>query len=92
MESEKLQLLIDLKQIFELSQSRGCWKLNEMKNVSILYEGLCDIITHYENENKKPDPEPESEPESEIEEDPKIMEVTSEIQNNESDNVMEEIN
>ena len=64
--------------------------------VSILYEGLWDIITHYENENKKPDPEPESEPESEIEseleEDPKITEVTSEIQNNESDNVMEEIN
>lgn len=88
METGKLQLLNDLKQIFELSQSRGCWKLNELKNVSILYEGLCDIITHYENENKKP--EPESEPE--LEEDPKITEVTSEIQNNESDNVMGEIN
>tara|TARA_Y100000389_G_scaffold62481_1_gene58524 strand:+ start:487 stop:759 length:273 start_codon:yes stop_codon:yes gene_type:complete len=90
MESEKLNLLIDIKQIFELSQSRGCWKLNELKNLSTLYEGLCDMITHYENENKKPDPEPE--PESELEEDPKITKVTSEIQNNESDNVMEEIN
>jgi hypothetical protein len=48
MESEHLQLLIDIKQIFQLSQSRGCWKLEELKNVGILYEGLCNIIKHYE--------------------------------------------
>ena len=48
MESEHLQTLIDCKQIFELSQSRGCWKLEEAKNVVTLYERLCDIIQHYE--------------------------------------------
>ena len=47
MESEHLQTLIDCKQVFELSQSRGCWKLEEAKNVVILYERLCDIIQHY---------------------------------------------
>ena len=82
MESEKLQLLIDMKQIFELSQSRGCWKLEEVKNVVTLYEGLCNIIKHYENKNQDPEPEP----------DPKISEIISEVENNESDNVMEEIN
>ena len=48
MESEHLQTLFDCKQIFELSQSRGCWKLEEAKNVVTLYERLCDIIQHYE--------------------------------------------
>ena len=47
MESEHLQTLIDCKQVFELSQSRGCWKLEEAKNVVTLYERLCDIIQHY---------------------------------------------
>jgi len=48
MESEHLQTLINIKQIFELSQSRGCWKLDEAKNVVTLYERLCIIIQHYE--------------------------------------------
>ena len=47
MESEHINILIDIKQIFELSQSRGCWKLDESKNVAILYESLCAIIQHY---------------------------------------------
>tara|TARA_Y100000817_G_scaffold197337_1_gene154411 strand:- start:3011 stop:3280 length:270 start_codon:yes stop_codon:yes gene_type:complete len=53
MESEDLKLLIDIKQIFQLSQSRGCWKLDELKNVGILYEGLCNIIKHYEEQAEK---------------------------------------
>tara|TARA_Y100001958_G_C21079670_1_gene436446 strand:- start:546 stop:761 length:216 start_codon:yes stop_codon:yes gene_type:complete len=57
MENEHLQTLIDCKQIFELSQSRGCWKMEEVKNVVLLYENLNNIINHYNNlknnENKK---------------------------------------
>tara|TARA_Y100000389_G_scaffold75881_1_gene72515 strand:- start:2951 stop:3211 length:261 start_codon:yes stop_codon:yes gene_type:complete len=45
MESENmLQTLINLKQIVEVSQSRGCWKAEEMKDIGITYNNVSEIV------------------------------------------------
>lgn len=44
MESKNLQLLINLKQIVEVSQSRGCWKAEEMKDIGITYNNVSEIV------------------------------------------------
>ena len=44
MESKNLQLLINLKQIVEVSQSRGCWKAEEMKDIGITYYNVSEIV------------------------------------------------
>ena len=45
MESKNiLQTLINLKQIVEVSQSRGCWKAEEMKDIGITYNNVSEIV------------------------------------------------
>jgi hypothetical protein len=38
------QILTNLKDIIEVAQSRGCWKVNEMKPVGETYTNLCQLI------------------------------------------------
>ena len=50
MESKNLQLLINLKQIVEVSQSRGCWKAEEMKDIGITYNNVSEIVKQLQAE------------------------------------------
>jgi hypothetical protein len=51
MESKNiLQVLINLKQIVEVSQSRGCWKAEEMKDIGITYNNVSEIIKQLQAE------------------------------------------
>ena len=43
------QLLINLKQMIEVSQSRGCWRAPELRDIGITYNNLCDFIKSLEN-------------------------------------------
>ncbi len=43
------QLLINLKQMIEVSQSRGCWKAPELRDIGITYNNLCNFIKSLEN-------------------------------------------
>ena len=45
MESKNiLQVLINLKQMVEVSQNRGCWKAEEMKDIGITYNNVSEIV------------------------------------------------
>ena len=44
MSSNILQTLINLKQIVEVSQDRGCWKAEEMKDIGITYNNVSEIV------------------------------------------------
>ena len=47
MESESnniIQMLKNVKQIVEVSQSRGCWKAEELKDIGITYHNVSEIV------------------------------------------------
>lgn len=54
--TEHKQLLINLKQMIDVSQSRGCWKACELKDIGITYNSLCKLLEEIElnsiNKNK----------------------------------------
>lgn len=46
MESESkniIQMLKNVKQIIDVSKSRGCWKDEELKGIGITYHNVCEI-------------------------------------------------
>tara|TARA_Y100000389_G_C17281335_1_gene423111 strand:+ start:534 stop:800 length:267 start_codon:yes stop_codon:yes gene_type:complete len=51
MESKNiLQVLINLKQIVEVSQSRGCWKAEEMKDIGLTYNNVSEVVKQLQAE------------------------------------------
>ena len=83
MESESkniIQMLKNVKQIIDVSKSRGCWKDEELKDIGITYHNVCEICKQLQanqpeerdEKNKRfeeitEEPEPE-EPEPELDE------------------------
>jgi len=54
MESKNtLQTLINLKQMVEVSQSRGCWKAEEMKDIGITYNNVSKIVKQLQAEQSQ---------------------------------------
>ena len=54
MESKNtLQTLINLKQIVEVSQGRGCWKAEEMKDIGITYNNVSEIVKQLQAEQSQ---------------------------------------
>ncbi len=50
MSSNILQTLINLKRIVEVSQDRGCWKAEEMKDIGITYNNVSEIVKQLQAE------------------------------------------
>ena len=50
MSSNILQTLINLKQMVEVSQNRGCWKAEEMKDIGITYNNVSEIVKQLQAE------------------------------------------
>ncbi len=42
-------VLVNMIQIIEVSQARGCWKPQEMKNIGTTYNSLCEILKKLED-------------------------------------------
>ena len=54
MESKNiLQVLINLKQMVEVSQSRGCWKAEEMKDIGITYNNVSEIVNQLQEQTQQ---------------------------------------
>ena len=47
--TKQKQLLINLKQVIEVSQSRGCWKATELRDIGVTYNSLCSLLKELEN-------------------------------------------
>ena len=51
--TQQTQLLVNLKQMIEVSHSRGCWKVQEMRDIGVTYNSLCNLLKELENALKK---------------------------------------
>ena len=52
MESESkniIQMLKNVKQIIDVSKERGCWESDELKDIGITYNNVCEIAKQLEN-------------------------------------------
>ena len=47
--TKQKQLLINLKQMIEISQKRGCWEAQEMRDIGVTYNSLCSLLKELEN-------------------------------------------
>ena len=47
--TQQTQLLVNLKQMIEVSHSRGCWKVQEMRDIGVTYNSLCNLLKELEN-------------------------------------------
>ncbi len=47
--TKQKQLLVNLKQMIEVSQSRGCWKAGELRDIGVTYNSLCSLLKELEN-------------------------------------------
>jgi len=49
MDSKNILITLEnCKEMFNVSQSRGCWKVEEMRDIGITYNNLCKIIHQLE--------------------------------------------
>ena len=56
MESESkniIQMLKNVKQIIYVSKQRGCWKDEELKDIGITYNNVCEIYKQLEAREPK---------------------------------------
>ena len=47
--TKQKQLLINLKQMIEISQKRGCWEAQEMRDIGVTYNSLCSLLKQLGN-------------------------------------------
>ena len=75
MESESkniIQMLKNIKQIIDVSKQRGCWSLEELKEIGITYHNVCEIVKQLQaqqpGENNKRFEEIKDDPVKEVDE------------------------
>ena len=48
-----IQMLKNVKQIIDVSKERGCWKDEELKDISITYHNVSEIVRQLQGEIKE---------------------------------------
>ena len=50
----QLQILENCKQMIEISQNRGCWKAQEMKDIGLTYNSIVQFHKHIQEKINSP--------------------------------------